>query len=257
MSAKRITLGIIGLIGVWALFGISSTSATTSTFSQQIFAIDCVLTTVNNGSQQVVGDCPAERPEVIEIGATAYGARFIRGTFDSSKTVLFKLTFRGATYTANTANSPLTLSGDIWTFALDELTPLVEEGSYTLLLQAVTVDGDTIARTVTVDIPSRSSGQPDPGFDPLPTQPGAPRTSGGSALLPILEDVEVGSTGLQQAERLPRQETLDFGENFAVSMLLPLTLTAWVIPLLIAGLMVSLKGVFRKIESFLASRHHK
>jgi hypothetical protein len=257
MFKKRLFLGFVSLIGVWAFFGMAPTEAKTSVFSQQILAIDCILTTVNNGSQQVVGDCPAERPEVIEVGATASGARFIRGTYDSSKTVLFKLTFRGVTYTANTANSPLTLSGDIWTFALDELTPLVEEGSYTLLLEAVTIDGDTITNSVVVQIESRSSGQPDPGFVPLPTQPGAPRTSGGSTLLPVLDNSDVASSELQQAERLPRMLAYDFGKNLAQSMLLPIALSAWILPLLIVGLAMLLRSVLIQLLVLFVHRRRK
>jgi hypothetical protein len=255
MHMKKIILRIIGPLTVWAIFGMATTFASNSTVSQEIIPIDCILTTVNNGSTQVVGSCPAEQPEVIEVGSTASGARFIRGTFDGTKTAMFKVTFRGVTYVANTANSPLRLAGDIWTFALDELTPFVEEGNYIILLEGITFDGDTVTNSVSVAIPSRASGQPDPGFVPLPTGPGTPQTSGGNGLLPIAEiDGSQPTDDVDQFGRLPRSYAYDFAEKIAVSMLVPVVLVSWALPLIIAGIILGVRALYRRFVLIFSSR---
>jgi hypothetical protein len=153
----------------------------TSTLSQQITPTDCILTVVANGNgSQSIGDCDNGEPQVTEVEYTASGQRFIRGVFDSSNTSILRVFFRGAVYISNTPNSPLKTVGDSWSLSLNQITPEVESGTYTLTVETDMLDGTTLSETTTITLPPVSYGEADPGFVPL--VPNAPATNGWSFL---------------------------------------------------------------------------
>jgi hypothetical protein len=155
--------------------------STTSTLSQQITPTDCILTVIANGNgSQSVGDCDNSEPQITEVEYTASGLRFIKGVCDSRNTQVLRVSFRGATYTSNTFNSPLSIAGDSWSLAVDQITPEVESGTYSVTVEADMLDGTTLSSTMTVTLTPVSYGEADPGFSP--EFPSAPATSGWNIL---------------------------------------------------------------------------
>lgn len=141
--------------------------------TQRILPTDCVLTTVATGNgPQVVGECPSDEPQVIEVDNTVSGQRIIRGTFDADRTVMLRVLFRGVTYTVNTANSPLRVFGDSWTLAIDEINPEVAGGEYAITVEAEIIDGRVLTTTTAVTLSAVGQSEPDSGFEP--TIPEAP-----------------------------------------------------------------------------------
>lgn len=175
-----ITVGFLVAIAII----VPSAMAVSSRFSQEILPINCILTVVGTpNGPQVVGECPNSEPQVTEVETTASGERFIRGIYDARNTAILRLIFRGVTYTANTPGSPMTITGDSWKFAINEVVPTVESGNYTVILQATMNDGTILTTTTNITLSPQVAGQPDPGFELLP--PGVPATNGWSLLYGI------------------------------------------------------------------------
>ena len=180
---------------VFAILTIPVVSASSSRFTQEIAPGDCILTIVSSGNgSQTVGECQNGEPQVTEVEYTASGARFIKGICDSSNTVVLRVLFRGVVYTPNTANSPLTMSGDSWTLAIDEITPQVEAGEYSITVSTDMTDGSTLSSTVIVRLLSQNEGDADPGFTPV--VPNAPRTNGYSILYGFTNPLNIANPSL-------------------------------------------------------------
>ncbi len=192
-----------------------------SRFTQQILPTDCILTVVATGDgPQVVGECPNEQPQVTGVENTASGDRVIRGVYDADRTNILRLIFRGVTYTANTPGSPLTVSGDTWVFAIEQIVPLVEAGNYTLILEADLVDGRTLTTIAAVTLDAAGESEPDPGFDPI--LPIAPSTGNTGFLNGIIGPFVITEIQAPSTANLPGFGNmlliLDDGTGLMVSM---------------------------------------
>jgi hypothetical protein len=188
-------------------------SATSSLF-QQITPTDCILTVVANGNgSQSVGDCENSEPQITEVEYTASGLRFIKGVCDSRNTRVLRVLFRGATYTSNTFNSPLSIAGDSWSLAVDQITPEVESGTYSVTVEADMVDGTTLSSTMTVTLAPVSYGEADPGF--TPEVPSVPATSGWSILYGLASPHNLSSplATMYEGSNNTRQSYYDTGSG--------------------------------------------
>ncbi len=142
-------------------------SATDSQLTQQILPTDCVLTVVTTeAGQQVVGECSAESPVVTSVDTSTAGQRIARGVFDSVRTTLLKVTFRGVEYIAGIPGSPLRTAGDSWAFYIDEASSSTPAGNYLLEVEALLVDGRILSASADFNLPSEEEVNPDTGFIP-------------------------------------------------------------------------------------------
>lgn len=166
---RRLLLGIV--LGVGLFFSMAHTAfAFESQLKQEIFPGECVLTTVTNGiDHHTIAQCPTDTPTITELTTTNAGARIIKGVVDASRIKALSILFRGVVYHASDPQSPLTVVGDSWFFAIDAVLPVVPEGDYTVTITALTLDDRVLSSTQTLSVPSPVSVTPDPG--PHPQKP--------------------------------------------------------------------------------------
>ena len=172
--------------------------AANSQLTQQILPTDCVLTVVSTETgQQVVGECPTEAPVVTNVDTSAGGQRIVRGLFDSVRTTLLKVTFRGVEYTAGVIGSPLRTAGDSWAFYIDEASPDTPGGNYLIEVEALLVDGRIVSSNADFNLPSEEEVNPDVGFEPQAPNAGGPeQIAQPSYLMNSLSPVDTISQGL-------------------------------------------------------------
>jgi len=213
---KRVVTFLVIAAGIAAIP--LAVHAANSQLIQEILPTDCVLTVISTGSgQQVVGQCPTEAPLVTSVETSNSSQRIVRGLFDSSRTTLLRVTFRGVQYTAGIPGSPLRTAGDSWTFYIDEAAPDTPAGNYLLEVEALLIDGRILSTSADFDLPAEEEVSPDVGFEP-----GAPNTNGvteiarPSYLVDSLSPVDVVAGGLYRQTFLT-DDTI--GRSFAAAII--------------------------------------
>lgn len=174
----KVTLGAVAAVCMCLLFVPMSASAEKLQFRQTITPLDCTLTTLANGSGTVINtDCDPQPPQIDNVNINN-GRPIITGKYDAVNSLFFRVKFNNVWYTLGAPNSRLTATGNLWRLDFSNITEPFEQGSYEIILEMTTTEGDTLGGSYTVTITPPKPPAPETTIRPIsnPRPPTAPNT---------------------------------------------------------------------------------